>query len=121
LIFAKRTLLPTEYDKYEEIYKILTKDMPVPNVVVYLHASVDTLMKRIAMRGREFEKMISRDYMEQLVADYHSFIKHFEKMHPEIPVIRFNGDQLDFVKNPNDLKYVLQTIKDTLQQRSLQQ
>ncbi|MCY9545441.1 deoxynucleoside kinase [Lysinibacillus xylanilyticus] len=121
LIFAKRTLLSTEYDKYEEIYKILTKDMPVPNVVVYLHASVDTLMKRIAMRGREFEKMISRDYMEQLVADYHSFIEHFEKMHPEIPVIRFNGDQLDFVKNPNDLKYVLQTIKDTLQQRSLQQ
>ncbi|MFJ5566598.1 deoxynucleoside kinase [Lysinibacillus xylanilyticus] len=121
LIFAKRTLLSTEYDKYEEIYKILTKDMPVPNVVVYLHASVDTLMKRIAMRGREFEKMISRDYMEQLVADYHSFIEHFEKMHPEIPVIRFNGDQLDFVKNPNDLKYVLQTIRDTLQQRSLQQ
>ncbi|MGE7930786.1 deoxynucleoside kinase [Lysinibacillus xylanilyticus] len=121
LIFAKRTLVSTEYDKYEEIYKILTKDMPVPNVVVYLHASVDTLMKRIAMRGREFEKMISRDYMEQLVADYHSFIEHFEKMHPEIPVIRFNGDQLDFVKNPNDLKYVLQTIKDTLQQRSLQQ
>ncbi|MGE8037925.1 deoxynucleoside kinase [Lysinibacillus sp. KCTC 33748] len=121
LIFAKRTLASTEYDKYEEIYKILTKDMPVPNVVVYLHASVDTLMKRIAMRGREFEKMISRDYMEQLVADYHSFIEHFEKMHPEIPIIRFNGDQLDFVKNPNDLTYVLQTIKDTLQQRSLQQ
>ncbi len=121
LIFAKRTLRSTEYDKYEEIYKILTKDMPAPNVVVYLHASVDTLMKRIAMRGREFEKMISRDYMKQLVTDYHSFIEHFENMHPEIPVIRFNGDQLDFVKNPNDLTYVLQTIKDTLQQRSLQQ
>ena len=90
----------TEYEKYEEIYRILTKDMPVPNVVVYLHASVETLMKRIAMRGREFEKMISRDYMERLVADYHSFIEHFESMHPEIPVIRFNGDQLDFVKIP---------------------
>lgn len=56
LIFAKRTLPPTEYDKYEEIYQILTKDMPVPNVVVYLYASVDTLMKRIAQRGRDFEK-----------------------------------------------------------------
>ncbi len=94
--------------------------MPVPNVVVYLHASVETLMKRIAMRGRDFEKMISRDYMEQLVIDYHSFIEHFEKMHPEIPVIRFNGDQLDFVKNPDDLNYVLKIIKDTLQKRSLQ-
>lgn len=120
LIFAKRTLASTEYEKYEEIYKILTKDMPVPNVVVYLYASVDTLMERIAMRGRGFEKMISRDYMEQLVVDYHSFIEHFEKMHPEIPVIRFKGDQLDFVKNSDDLSYVLQTIKDTLQQRSLQ-
>lgn len=64
--------------------------------------------------------MISRDYMEQLVTDYHSFIEHFEKMHPEIPVIRFNGDQLDFVKNPDDLNYVLKIIKDTLQKRSLQ-
>ena len=121
LIFAKRTLAPTEYDKYEEIYQILTKDMPVPNVVVYLHASVDTLMQRIAKRGREFEKMISREYMEQLVADYHTFTEHFEKLHPEIPVIRFNGDQLDFVKNPQDLHYVLKTIEDTIQQRSLQQ
>ncbi|WP_107926806.1 deoxynucleoside kinase [Lysinibacillus parviboronicapiens] len=121
LIFAKRTLPPTEYDKYEEIYQILTKDMPVPNVVVYLYASVDTLMKRIAQRGRDFEKMISREYMEQLVADYHSFIEHFEKKHPQIPVIRFNGDQLDFVKNPSDLQYILKIIKDTLQQRSLQQ
>ena len=121
LIFAKRTLAPTEYDKYEEIYQILTKDMPVPNVVVYLHASVDTLMQRIAKRGREFEKMISREYMEQLVADYHTFTEHFEKLHPEIPVIRFNGDQLDFVKNPQDLQYVLKTIEDTIQQRSMQQ
>jgi len=121
LIFAKRTLPPAEYEKYEEIYQILTKDMPVPNVVVYLHASVDTLMKRIAKRGREFEKMISREYMEQLVVDYHTFTEHFEQLHPEIPVIRFNGDQLDFVKNPQDLQYVLKTIEDTLQQRSLQQ
>lgn len=121
LIFAKRTLPSAEYVKYEEIYQILTKDMPVPNVVVYLHASVDTLMKRIAKRGREFEKMISREYMEQLVADYHTFTEHFEQLHPEIPVIRFNGDQLDFVKNPQDLQYVLKTIEDTLQQRSLQQ
>ncbi|GLC90574.1 deoxynucleoside kinase [Lysinibacillus piscis] len=120
LIFAKRTLIPSEYEKYEEIYKILTKDMPVPNVVVYLHASVDTLMQRIAMRGREFEKMIARSYMEQLVEDYHLFIEHFEKMHPEIPVIHFDGDQLDFVKSTGDLKLVLSSIQDTLQQRSLQ-
>ena len=44
--------------KYESIYRILTQDMPKPNIIIYLHASLDTLMKRIALRGREFEKMI---------------------------------------------------------------
>ena len=118
LIFAKRTLKETEYKKYEEIYNILTADMPRPNMVIYLHASVDTLMKRIAMRGREFEKMISREYMEQLVADYHAFFEHFEKRHPEIPVIQLNGDELDFVKNKRDLQYILQLVEEKLAKRS---
>lgn len=119
LIFAKRTLKPSEYVKYEAIYNILTADMPVPNVVIYLHATVDTLMQRIAMRGREFERLIARDYMEQLVSDYHIFIEQFERQHPEIPVIRVNGDDYDFVKNPNDLQQVMAIIADTLNKRSI--
>ncbi|WP_108307465.1 deoxynucleoside kinase [Metalysinibacillus jejuensis] len=117
LIFAKRTLPPSEYEKYENIYRILTADMPRPNFVIYLHATVDTLMKRIAMRGREFERLISRDYMEKLVLDYHVFIEQFEASHPDIPVIRFNGDAIDFVKNDNDLMYVLQACYETLENR----
>ncbi|RHW31460.1 deoxynucleoside kinase [Lysinibacillus yapensis] len=120
LIFAKRTLKPFEYEKYESIYKILTVDMPRPNMVIYLHASLDTLMNRIALRGREFEKMITRDYIEQLAADYHEFIQHFELMHPDIPVIQLNGDQIDFVKNPGDLEQVLSLVKEKLEQRSSQ-
>ena len=120
LIFAKRTLKETEYKKYEAIYNILTADMPTPNMVIYLHASVDTLMKRIAMRGREFEKMISREYMEQLVADYHEFFEHFGKRHPEIPVIQLNGDEFDFVKNKRDLQYILQLVEEQLVKRSSQ-
>ena len=119
LIFAKRTLKLSEYVKYEAIYNILTADMPVPNVVIYLHATVDTLMQRIEMRGREFERLIARDYMEQLVNDYHIFIEQFERQHPEIPVIRVNGDDYDFVKNPNDLQQVMAIIADTLNKRSI--
>ena len=121
LIFAKRTLKTAEYEKYEAIYKILTADMPKPNMVIYLHASLDTLMQRIAMRGREFEKNITREYMEQLASDYHEFIGHFEKMHPEIPVIQLNGDELDFVKSEEDLQYVLRLVEQKLQQRSSHQ
>lgn len=110
LIFSKRTLQPAEYEKYEQIYTILTADMPMPNVIVYLHAGLDTLMKRIAMRGREFEKNMDPAYMKQLSDDYEVFIDRFEKAHPDIPVLRFNGDQYDFVHNLGDRKYILEQI-----------
>lgn len=119
LIFAKRTLNETEYEKYEQIYRILTANMPVPNMVVYLHASIDTLMSRIAKRGREFEKMIAREYMEQLSADYHEFIAHFERMHPDIPVIRINGDEFDFVERDGDLQHIIELVQQKLDKRSL--
>ncbi len=115
LIFAKRTLKFDEYIKYEEIYKILTQDMPVPNVIIYLHASLDTLMKRIAIRGRKFEKNMDPAYLQQLVEDYETFITYFEKAHPEIPVLRFNGDQIDFVNNDQDLQFVLKVVDETIQ------
>ena len=60
VIFASRTLKDSQYDKYMQIYRILTQDMPVPNVIVYLTASLETLQRRIAMRGREFEKYGSK-------------------------------------------------------------
>lgn len=114
LIFAKRTLDQVEYEKYEEIYNILTKDMPVPNMIIYLHASQETLMKRIGLRDREFEKNMDPAYLQQLAADYHTFIEYFEMTHPEIPVLRFNGDDLDFVNNEQDLHFIKEEIDKVL-------
>ena len=118
LIFAKRTLSEVEYEKYESIYQILTKDMPVPNMVIYIDASIDVLLGRIDMRGRDFEKKISSDYLEQLSADYRMFIDNFEKKHPEVPVLRFNGDEIDFVQNGQDLQIILEKVDATLHKRS---
>ncbi|MFB5089721.1 deoxynucleoside kinase [Psychrobacillus sp. PGGUH221] len=118
LIFAKRSLNEVEYKKYEEVYKILINDMPVPNMVIYLDASLDVLMDRIDLRGRDFEKKISPDYLEQLASDYRVFIDHFEKKHPEVPVLRFNGDELDFVQNGQDLQTILDKVDATLHRRS---
>ncbi|AOV06343.1 deoxynucleoside kinase [Sporosarcina ureilytica] len=115
LIFAKRTLEQNEYKKYEEIYKILTRDMPAPNVIVYLYASQETLMKRIALRGREFEKNMDPAYLTQLANDYEMFIDVFEEENPHIPVLRFNGDHLDFVNKKEDMEYVLTSIVEVIQ------
>jgi deoxyguanosine kinase len=114
LIFATRTLNPDEYQKYFSIYQILTEDMPKPNVIIYLNASLDTLLKRIQMRGREVEKNISPLYLEQLSIDYENALASFEKEHPEIPVLRFNGDKLDFVKNKEDLNHIIERLSLSL-------
>lgn len=114
LIFAQRTLSTEEYDKYFTIYQILTRDMPKPNVIIYLHASLDTLLSRIKKRGREIEKNISPLYLEQLSIDYDNAMSEFEKLHPEIPVLRFNGDELDFIKNKSDLDLIINQLKTSL-------
>lgn len=98
VIFASRTLKDSQYDKYMQIYRILTQDMPVPNVIVYLTASLETLQKRIAMRGREFEKNMDPNYLLQLTKDYETAMDAFKKDHPDIPVLKFNGDDMDFIK-----------------------
>ncbi|OMH28150.1 deoxynucleoside kinase [Bacillus thuringiensis] len=118
LIFASRTLKDSQYDKYMQIYRILTQDMPAPNVIVYLTASLETLQKRIAMRGREFEKNMDPNYLLQLTKDYETAMDAFKKDHPEIPVLKFNGDDMDFVKNPDDLNVILSALQNTLLKES---
>ncbi|MFO1441713.1 deoxynucleoside kinase [Bacillus sp. Bva_UNVM-123] len=110
LIFAKRSLNASEYEKYLKIYEILTTDIPRPNLIIYLHASLDTILHRIKLRDREIEKNISPIYLEQLSIDYEEAISTFEQQNPSIPVLRFNGDDLDFVKNNNDLQHILNTL-----------
>lgn len=120
LIFARRSLPADEYAKYEEIYHILTKDMPVPNVIIYLHATLDTLMKRIALRGREFEKNIDPYYLQRLSEDYEQFIADFEAAHPDIPVLHFNGDEIDFVNDAGDLQAILSKVDETIRKGAVQ-
>lgn len=110
-IFSKRTLSDDNLNKYLKIYDILTENLPQAHLVIYLTASIDTVMKRIAMRDRDVERSMDVAYMENLIADYEEFMDAFEKQHPDIPVIKFDCDHLDFVHKPEDLRYVLERIE----------
>ena len=112
LIFAQRTIQESQFDKYTDIYNILTEDMPKPNMVIYLDASLDTLMHRIALRGRDFEKNISEAYLTQLSADYAQFMNEFEAANPDIPVLRFSGDGMDFILREDDLDIILTAVSN---------
>ena len=120
MIFAERTLKSDQYEKYVKIYNILTEDMPAPNLVIYLNASLETLMRRIQLRGREIEKNMNPSYLLQLKNDYEMAMDRFEKMYPEVNVLRFNGDELDFVQNRDHMDLILNKVYDTLGKRSQQ-
>lgn len=120
LIFAQRTLNQPEYHKYLSIYKILTEDMPTPNVIIYLHASLETLLERIEIRGREIEKNISPLYLKQLSLDYEEAMVHFESQYPDVQVLRFSGDELDFIKSRQDLDSIISQLTEALTKRSVQ-
>lgn len=85
-----------------------------------MHASLHTLLKRIAMRGREFEKNIDPNYLQQLSHAYEQAMEQFEQAHPHIPVLRFNGDELDFVHRDQDRFFILNELQSVLK-RSLEQ
>ncbi|MEN1966499.1 deoxynucleoside kinase [Lentibacillus sp. N15] len=116
MIFAKRTLQQDKYKKYEQIYHILTSDMPVPNMMIYLHASLDTILARIKLRGRAIEQNIQPSYLAQLAQDYEDYMRQFEVLHPDIPVIRIDGDKLDFIKRQDDLNRIIQLVEHQLYQ-----
>ncbi|MBM7705095.1 deoxynucleoside kinase [Metabacillus iocasae] len=118
MIFAARTLKDEQYQKYVQIYHILTSDMPNPNVVIYLNASLDTLLKRIQLRGREIEKDMDPGYLLQLKQDYEAAMNQFEQDYSDVTVLRFNGDELDFVHNPDHLQLILDKIEETILRRS---
>jgi deoxyguanosine kinase len=118
MIFAERTLKSDQYEKYVKIYRILTADMPAPNLVIYLNASLETLLQRIQQRGREIEKNMDPSYLLQLKNDYEMAMDRFEEMHPSVKVLRFNGDELDFVQNRHHLNLILSKVYDTIGKRS---
>jgi len=115
-IFAKRTLDDNNLPKYLQIYDILTRDTPQANLVIHLTASLETVMKRIAMRDREVERNMDTHYMENLIADYQEFMEQFQIRHPEVPVLTFDCDHLDYVHNPDDLRFVLSKIEPFINQ-----
>lgn len=119
MIFARHTLPTDKLLKYGQIYNILTKDLPMPNMVIYLHGSLDTLLHRIRMRGREVEQNINSGYLEQLAKDYATYMDAFAQSHPDIPVIPINGDTHDFIQDQQDLQSIIEHVQSHIEARHL--
>lgn len=104
------SLSDREWNLYSDLYETVIELLPKPDLVVYIRASVATLKRRIARRGREFESGIEDRYLEQLNGLYDEWIDDFDLA----PVLTINGDDLDFVANEGALSLVLAQIRDAL-------
>ncbi len=102
-----------DYRSYRELYEVLTSFLPPPDLVVYLRASVSTLLRRIDMRGREYEKSMSRSYLERLNELYESWIDGFALC----PILTIAADELDFVANDDHLALIADRVLERLQGR----
>ena len=108
-IFANNTLTPTEFSKFSRIYDILTEDLEMPNIIIFLDADLEVLKKRIALRNRSFEHQIEDDYLLNLKRDYNAYYSSLEADGER--VIRIDTTDLDFMKQENDYNYILNLVK----------
>jgi len=106
LIFAQNTLQPDEYNLYRQFFTIIYDKMPKPDLYVYLHKETDLLLKNIALRGRNYEKFITKEYLEKISQGYFSYFRQ----ESEFPILIIDTNDLDFVSSPTDFEKIVQTI-----------
>ena len=107
-IFANINLNDKELWIYDKLFPILERDVPVPDLVVYLQASTETLMKRIARRGRSFEQDMSEEYIAALNDAYNYFFFHYDAT----ALLVVDTNDMDFVKYPEQREDLLERIEE---------
>ncbi len=105
-IFAYVNLDDNEISLYERLLPLLEKEIPVPDLVIYLQASPDFLLKRIRERASPYEEAISLDYLRELNEAYTQFFFHYT----DSPLLVVSAEKLDFARTPQSLEELMKEI-----------
>lgn len=106
LVFSSKTLEQDEFSLYRQIFYIIYSSLPKPDLYVYLHVPPDRLLKNIALRGREYEKTITADYLIGIQESYFNFFRQ----NPENRYLVLDVENIDFVANHKDYERIKETI-----------
>lgn len=109
-IFAKVTLQEDEFRLYKTMFDIMYKEMPKPDLYVYLYQNTDRLLANIKKRGRSYEQDIPTNYLEKINQGYLEYIKS----QTDINALIIDISELDFVKNQEDYIYILNEIQNKI-------
>jgi len=107
-IFAYLNLDSRELFLYDKVMSLLEKNILKPDLVIYLKASPERLMRNIEKRGRSFEKEMSYKYIESLNAAYNRFFSHYN----DAFLLTINATEIDFVNNKNQFEHIVKQIDD---------
>lgn len=107
LIFAKITLTAAEFDLYQKFFHMMHRELPRPQVYIYLAQSAERLLDNIKLRGRPYEQSIDADYLQKIHSGY---LTHLSSEAHQGKVIRIDLDDLDFVKRRGDYLKILDII-----------
>lgn len=97
-IFAANTLQPDEYDLFRRLFNIVFESLPYPGLYVYLHQSIPNLLKNIEIRGRDYEKNITGDYLKKIENGYFNYFKQETRF----PILVVSVEKIDFIENAED-------------------
>jgi len=117
-LFARINLKGDELDMYYKVHEALAEKIEKPDLLVYLQATTDTLMQRIALRDRPYERQMERSYINELNIAYDEF---FSKPFDHTPVLTIDTNNLDIVRNPEHLKWTENRIRQSLSLPPFQQ
>lgn len=106
-LFAKLTLDDNEFALYSQLYNHLRPQAPTPDLVIYLQASVDSLLGRIQRRARPMERGITEDYLMRLSETYTRYFYDYS----ESPLLIVNSDRFNFADNPEHLQMLCTRIE----------
>jgi deoxyadenosine/deoxycytidine kinase len=106
-IFARLNLDNDEYLLYQQIYRLLDARAVRPDLVVYLEARGDVLIKRMRRRDRDYERRIAPAYLERVGEAYRQFFYHYT----ETPLLVVQSSEIDFVERPDDYGALLKEIQ----------
>ena len=112
-LFASLNLNDREMVLYDNIAKILEKDIVYPDLAIFLQADTDRLMSNIKKRGRQYEQDIDWDYIDSLNQVYNEYFFWYDKG----PLLIINTNDIDFVNNKDDFKGILNFLNEPIKGR----
>ncbi|MRT92221.1 deoxynucleoside kinase [Ancylomarina sp. 16SWW S1-10-2] len=109
-LYSMNLMLKRDFENYKALFDVMSGLIQPPDLLIYLRASIPTLIKHIQSRGRDYEETIRLDYLKRLNERYEAWISNYDKG----KLLIIDVDNIDFIKNPKDLSEVISKIDANL-------